>query len=39
MRGWRKDDVHQVMVTVRVGDEKADKTGKLRRRLDVIGFE
>ena len=37
MRAWREGDVHQVVVTVRVGDERMDRTGK-RRRLGVIGF-
>jgi hypothetical protein len=38
MRTWQKGTLHQVVVTVRVGDEAVDKTGKRRRRLDVIGF-
>jgi len=39
MRVWREGDMHQVMVTVRVGDEKIAKDGKHRRILHVIGFE
>jgi hypothetical protein len=39
MRDWRKGTMHQVMVTVRVGDEKRSKDGKHRRRMDVIGFD
>ncbi|MEZ0236197.1 MAG: hypothetical protein ACAH81_14820 [Actinomycetota bacterium] len=38
MRARREDDVHQVVATVRVGDDGMDKTGKRRRRLGVIGF-
>lgn len=38
-RLWREGDVHQVMITVRVGDEQVAHDGKRRRRLDVIGFD
>lgn len=37
-RVWQKGTLHQVLITVRVGDEKLAKDGKRHRRLDVIGF-